>query len=541
MFRKIDSRLRIDCTLVAHTPVHVGGIGGSADSDLALAVNGNGDYYIPGTSIAGALRGWLAARVGETEVGQMWGFQRPPAGREEGPAEGRALKDGHASRILIEDARVEAPGDGQVIMVEVRDGVGVDRFTGAAANQIKFDRAILPSGTQIGLEMVVELAAGEERTRALVYQMLRALQAGRIRLGAGKSRGLGSVKTSRISVWEQGMLRNNGLLDTLRGKGQPVDLATIHESTSVDLAHPQVMVSIAWRPCGPVMVKSGHDGVAVDMLPLVTGLDDHLTFVLAGSSIKGALRSQAERIVRTLVGPRNIRIVSRKQDFINQIELRGARSKGSKADSLIGWVFGIAARPGKEDDIAADPLPGLSALSADDCFARARFSPAAWSEVEQAEDEQDLQAKLLKADLSHLRQSFHVAIDRWLGGAADGMLYSVLEPHGVQWEPICLMLDSARLPDDKSRKRAVMLLLLVLRDLADGRIPMGFGANRGMGRIEVTGLDISVEGCEEGHWLSALQGQRLEGARVTVPEVLRRELNDAWRDWLGEQSLEMAL
>ena len=29
-----------------------------------------------------------------------------------------------------------------------------------------------------------------------------------------------------------------------------------------------------------------------------------------------------------------------------------------------------------------------------------------------------------------------MTVDRWTGGAAESFLYTVLEPHGVAWEPL---------------------------------------------------------------------------------------------------------
>lgn len=49
------------------------------------------------------------------------------------------------------------------------------------------------------------------------------------------------------------------------------------------------------------MVKAEGEGIAVDILPLISGFDGGITFVLPGSSIKGALRTQAERIIRTVL------------------------------------------------------------------------------------------------------------------------------------------------------------------------------------------------------------------------------------------------
>ncbi|PSB61286.1 hypothetical protein C7B61_16160, partial [filamentous cyanobacterium CCP1] len=94
MARKIRSRIHFSGTLEAESPVHVGGMNDDPRVDLTLAVNGQGNYYIPGTSLAGALRAWMA-RQDEDITDHLWG-----ALKERGDG-------GHASFILIEDAPVQ--------------------------------------------------------------------------------------------------------------------------------------------------------------------------------------------------------------------------------------------------------------------------------------------------------------------------------------------------------------------------------------------------------------------------------------------------
>jgi CRISPR/Cas system CSM-associated protein Csm3 (group 7 of RAMP superfamily) len=277
----------------------------------------------------------------------------------------------------------------------------------------------------------------------------------------------------------------------------------------------------------------------VDMLPMVSAIDDHLTFVLPGSSIKGAFRSQAERIVRTLKPIEALAPVRGRQDFIKQVEVKEPKqSDDPQHASLIGWLFGIAARPDKkdkeEDDKSRHPLPGFSAVTIDDCYADLDFDSTQWAGVEQATDEQKLRENLDAAGLGRAQQAFHVAIDRWLGSAADGFLYSVLEPHGISWEPIRLTLDLARLPDEDCEKHAVMLLLLTLRDFVAGRIPLGFGANRGMGHIEVTGVTITPNGLTGD--LARLRSVKVQDGRLLVEDAdLRKLLNESWQSWCKPQ------
>jgi hypothetical protein len=187
-------------------------------------------------------------------------------------------------------------------------------------------------------------------------------------------------------------------------------------------------------------------------------------------------------------------------------------------------------------------LPGLSALSVADCYAKLRFTPTSWEAIEAAPDtdaeghmiqgaQSPLRKALQHAGLENMQQAFHVAIDRWTGGAADGFLYTVLEPHGVEWEPIRLTLDLSRLlPTD--RRPAVMCLLLTLRDLVSGRIPLGFGVNRGMGALTVTGIQITTTDVDRE--LVDLENVKIvDGKLGGWSERLKNTLEIEWTNWIA--------
>jgi len=91
MARKINSRLKIEGILTAQTPIHVGGYGESFETDMALAKNGNDEFYIPGTSLTGSLRNWFENNFPD-DVDSIWGYQK--------------TDKGHASFVLIEDMRL---------------------------------------------------------------------------------------------------------------------------------------------------------------------------------------------------------------------------------------------------------------------------------------------------------------------------------------------------------------------------------------------------------------------------------------------------
>jgi CRISPR/Cas system CSM-associated protein Csm3 (group 7 of RAMP superfamily) len=96
---------------------------------------------------------------------------------------------------------------------------------------------------------------------------------------------------------------------------------------------------------------------------------------------------------------------------------------------------------------------------------------------------------------AELRRTEHVAIDRWTGGASDGRLFSEYEPHGFTFEPLRFRLHLGRLPGHQ-RAVAIMLLLITVRELAEGRLPLGGRTTRGYGCVSVTGIRVTGGGLD---------------------------------------------
>jgi CRISPR/Cas system CSM-associated protein Csm3 (group 7 of RAMP superfamily) len=510
MARKIYSRIKVAGTLVAESPLHVGGIGGNPEVDLALAVNGQGHYYIPGTSLAGAFRGWMQMNGDGCErlVNDLWGLQEQNG------------RNGHASFVLVEDAPIEGA------VVEIRDGVGIDRVWGTAAERVKYDRAILPKASKIKLDLTLEVGSKLSKNwteyQALFADLLNALKNGEIRLGAAKTRGLGRVKLQDLKVCQYDFLTHKGMLNTLRGYGDEVDLDALLnvDGATVSAQRPRLTIEIEWKPQGPLMVKAEGDGIAVDILPLVSAVDNSLRFVLPGSSIKGALRTQAERIVRTLLSLQASEDPNQNQRFIQQLDI-----------PLVPDLFGSTAKTEEKTQLGNI---GIGSLSVDDCYADLQMSPNAWGNIEAATNESNLRQALNNAGLRNTQHAFHVAVDRWTGGAADGFLYSTLEPMDVPWQPIRLTLDLTRLR--KHQLPGISLLLLVLRDLTDSRIPLGYGTNRGMGAIKVIDVVINGRGLDDP--LAALAGVTLSDGKLTIKSTeLLDKLNHAWMQWLNTSAI----
>ncbi len=512
MARQIETRWKISTTLSALTPLHVGGIGGDVDTDLALAVNGRGNYYLPGTSLAGALRGWMAKSSSEAQVKDYWGDHES--------------EDRGASFILVEDAEITLK-KGQ--RIEIREGVGIDRHTGAAAERFKYNRAILPKGVSVPLKITLDCQ--ESHDPAELWQVLQALEQGDIRIGAAKTRGLGKVQLTEIKIQRQDLNNAVGIFEALLDGGHLQDWDDLKRAAPY--APPaRLDFTLGWEPRDPVMVKAEGDGLAVDILPLVSQVGSGVRFVIPGSSIKGVLRAHAERIVRTVCYLE----IDSETKFNQQLQV-----------SLVEILFGSAEKNQPQLNGSKNGSQGnIGALAVDDCYATLEMIASNWAAVENTpkatNDTFTQLEKTLATALGGRSQPFqtlqpamHVAIDRWTGGAADSMLYSVLEPIGIPWEPIGLSLDADRLCKYhlQELKPAIALLFLVLRDFAHRKIPIGYGTNRGMGTVEVT------EMTSYGSSLSDLDG--LMGAQTITPDLeslgvpLLNDLTQAWQQWVDSQ------
>lgn len=513
MGRDLIERWRVTGTIIARTAIHIGGIAGDPDTDLPLARDGANRWCVPGTSLAGAFRAWWLDAFGAQETRRLWGWVPDKDARID--HKDATADNGRASFIQIDDAPLTVPGG----VVELRDGVGIDRRYGTAADRIKHDRAVLPAGTTLPLSLTldVEPAAGKAAVEAMLAHFLDALVAGDIALGAARTRGLGRVRLldDGLTIRRQGLGDRTGILATLRSGGTAVERAALGRTAAVPATGKRLRLALEWRPLGPVMSRAAQDGFTVDTLPLLGRRGAGIGPLLTGAGIKGVLRSHAERIVRTLM-----KAPAAGDHFLEQVRV-----------PLVRALFGD---PGDTEN----PRLGRGALAVEDCYAR-------WTT-----DEDGRRTMLEKGTASGWRATHHVAIDRWTGGAADGLLFSVLEPPVMVWEPIVIDLDFARL-DGGDRLPAVALLLLVLDDLAAGRLPLGFAGNRGMGAVTVeriAGADDPAQRQEGGvdtrfaaaAILSGLIGKTVDrewgGILRLLPAERRRALGDAWQKWIDGQS-----
>ncbi len=500
MARDVVAITTLTAAARAASPVHIGGWAAAPGADAALARDGRGRLVLPGSSLAGALRAALD---------QPW--QPPPPGRVARsasltPAEkiwGAAdLEGAGASRVVVRDAMVSTAPE----RVGRRDGVAIDRAWGSTAEGLLYGRELLPAGATLRLALEIHSTKASETADLELLGRIAAALADGLPVGARTSRGLGLL-TARADEIEATQVRYDSprrYWETARAPA-PVALPAVASNGTGAL-----YVEVHWTPRGPIGVGSGQATPSVAHLPLAEAHPDYpsrLRLVLPGTAIAGALRTRAELICRTVRGQ------DPPEKFADQL------SGASLAAVLFGHTAGV---PGS----AASPLvvhdcPGTTTVAASD-----------WDAITNPSDGPDGRPALPRfvpaengdGTPAELRRTEHVGIDRWTGGASEGRLFCEFEPHGFRYEPLRLRLRRGRIVDPDTREAATALLLLVLRELVAGRVPLGGRQQRGHGDVEVTKVVLRGAG---------LDHEGADPPDLTAPELA--ELRRAWRAGIGRE------
>lgn len=492
-------------TLKLRTPLHVGTDNSTETIDDLVRRDARGRPLIPGTALAGALRAIatnLAPRLKGVDfchavlpedtkkacgclVCQIFGDVNPQEDATEG----------NSARILVYDAILDNIPD-----IQIRDAVGSDRVTGAAARRerIKFDVEILPATTTFKLRLELDPTLTDELALQLLAATLMEWRAGRGTVGGRSSRGLGAFDLlDDLQLIERDLNKVEPLLAFLRN-GPPwgakdgnrswaesntqIAQSSIVEWTgeaTLPVARSWALAKFTLEATGPFLI---HDLVQAARggfhhAPLLDSYNQGGKPVLPGSSLRGVLRSQAERIARTLA-------------------TQSAWRAGEEAFDRKNYFLSNCP--------ACNPLTTESSNEVASCNSFIKTLPKqSRRELEQngAEEKLCLACRLfgstwngsrLRVEDSYLKDGTEakykvldfLAIDRFTGGGRDSAKFDAL----VLWKPQF----SVRLFLDNPEPWELGWLALALRDVHEGLATVGFGSAKGFGECCITDQELTI-------------------------------------------------
>jgi CRISPR/Cas system CSM-associated protein Csm3 (group 7 of RAMP superfamily) len=205
-------------------------------------------------------------------------------------------------------------------------------------------------------------------------------------------------------------------------------------------------------------VHSGFDSV-----PLLDVVSTNGNPILPGASLRGVLRSHAERIARTLatLEAANLGDFLAKCPACNPVESGDENAALANCDTLLRKVAKIP----DEDEVTEDKL----------CLACRLFGSTRRGSRLIVED--------AEADANTLRKVLDfLAIDRFTGGGKEGAKFDAV----ALWQPAF----SVPLHLENPASWELGWLMLVLRDMQDEMLTVGFGGVKGFGRARLESLTM---------------------------------------------------
>ena len=531
--------------------LHIGGVDEVPDRDgegtvIRFCRNGLNEPTIPGRSIRGAVRAACdIARQALKGAGDpatqnggvfskaswvsLWGDDTDYTGRS---ANDRGLPS-DASLPIRKSAltfhAVSFPdykdSDSGQSPLPRRHGVGIDRTTGAASDGALYEHEFLPRGTRFDIRITAEGRddetmkrdqsdgipgpASSDTVKKLLEFIVNVLNSGAICLGGRTGSGQGKIRVNEPKLRRLSGTTDAGTLTT------PADILNAligqdEEGTSLPLElggwtleEPARITIEWWSPTGIFIAEdekltkqrkdeaqkkdSSANGVTEPLRDPSVPWDEAQPLI-PGTSIRGALRSRASRIARTVLAARGDLEPLASHDIHEQI---------AHEPNLVRYMFGCTDYRG--------------AVTVHDCRSIERGTRV---------------------------EVTHNAIDRWTGGVIDGGLFTEAVYLGTEWEPIQIDIDLRRLLKNIKAEKALedkgnpantneaengsdngkqskatdadyahasyVLLGLALAELAAGTLPLGSRSTRGLGQVVVSSIDI--------------RGSAHEGAKIPTKE-----------------------
>lgn len=437
--RKIVARVVVEGDLILQTPAHFGSGDGDDLTDMPLLVDPL-DGKIPlltGASIAGALRSYVRSRERGCRKPLPQSTDTAAVKEERSSAAVKLLggfradDEGEQSPLIVDDAL------GKNFGIEMRDGVRLDGKTRTAADKAKFDLQLWQAGTTFPLRfelLICEDDNDKDYANKLKLALATALigfNDGGITLGARKRRGYGRVQVPQWRVKTYDLMQSSRLLNWIERGDQPLDDVSSQSDIKTALGvaallddHRQAFcLNATFSLDGSLLIRSGsgQDDQGPDMVHL------------------HSVRADSPRTADGKPGPLPI---------LSGTSLGGAlRARALKIANILG--------PEKASDLI------------ETMFGKTDHA----SRV-------NIQEHVVQNVKTDLVQNC-VSIDRFTGGARDTALFNEQPAFGDNATTIAMDL---RLVNPQSYE--IGLLLLLLKDLWTGDLPLGGESSVGRGRLK---------------------------------------------------------
>ena len=394
-------------------------------ADMCLLRDAKGNPFIPGASIAGAARSYLARkRMSWENYSHDDGIKNEPTILRR--LFGGADTDDTMSALIVTDAACVS----KEIKTSIRDGVRIVSESGTAAEGAKFDVEVLERGTEFMLNFECVIREGDNKLglTELFLGMLYGFEQAEIALGARTRRGYGKGKVQSWEIYDLQMDNPQHVLAWLKNKPELQDQSQLEPCPLLSDQRNYFRIEADFQLHTSLLIRSSS-GDPKD--PDVVHLHSNDKPVIPGTSFAGAFRQRAALIA-----------------------------------NAIGWQ-----KHGKDEDSVCE-----------------MFGPIHKQDRE-VKQQTDLWASRVTIEERLVKKvdpiwQDRVAIDRFTGGSLKSALFNEKPVYPCLLKDVVHTNVRLRLTLEEPEEAEIGLLLLTLRDFWYGNVPVGGETSNGRGTLQ---------------------------------------------------------
>ena len=450
---------------------------GSGNDDLAdieVMRDSNGKPFIPGTSLAGVLKHYFEDNFRNKiceDSGCFWGIHRK---KEEKEKEGESYQSAFICHDLFsENAKTR-----------VRDGVRIDPKKQIAEDKGKYDFEVIEEGASF--DLLWELTIRQKNDKKTFHKILATIldklkndtpdKEGTFHIGAKTNSGFGKCKLTDVQIFDFDFFKKEDVLKWLEQEWQDPNSTggvTELQEGPFDIENKTFSIDAKFSIKNSIIIRAYSEKAYLSDSTSLTSADK---FILPGTSLKGAIRHRALKILKTL------------------------NPEGDVAEKTINELFGIAGKDVK----SKEEKKGLVQVE----------------EVEITNVETESQTR--------------IKIDRFTGGTVKTALFDTMPlwskngdleaiNAGIRIKDWDINPDKTNPDKIRSNKFKAFLMMQVLKDLWCE--DLAIGGEKNVGRGVLKGLSATIRWSSEEGKDRELNIKKSENGLIFSEELAANELN----------------
>jgi len=399
------------------------GSGESEISDRDILLNKEGKPFIPASSFMGKLYNELSSDKKKKYFGQKKAGENDK-NEEENKAESSKFE--HQSYIICDDLHLS---DDSVKNTAIRDGIRINPETGLVEKETKFDYQVLEPGNHFALEMSINVEPDDNYNdcKELMKNIVNVLSNRQFALGGKTSSGFGNLQAQNIKVMEYDFAdKKQAAAYLLKKETENLFSEYIEENP---MLNDEFRINASFQIVNSFLIRSySKTPYGSDATQIKCGDK----FVLPGTSLRGALRARAQKILNLLW-----------------------ENKKDEVDMFIAALFGTTSLE-KKNEYSVPSSLYVSETVIDN----------------------------VKCEMQN-----RIQIDRFTGGTIESALFDSMPVFPVPNDEAQLV--NLTLTIHKPLPSQKGLLLLLLKDLYTSELPIGGEKNVGRGLLKGTKATVT--------------------------------------------------